>query len=100
LFVAIGPAEGSSPGKEQQPRGREAGGTTTTTTTVTESVSGSGSPDEGDSVLSAAGSHASAASVRAQGVALMRKEAEELARMLDGKLGSLRIPDEGVMGAD
>lgn len=59
-----------------------------------------GSPDEGDSVTSGgARSVASVASVRAQGVLLVRRAAEETAKALDDKLGRLRAPLDAV-GSD
>ncbi|PKS11541.1 hypothetical protein jhhlp_003306 [Lomentospora prolificans] len=52
-----------------------------------------GSPDEGDSIVSGgASSVASGGSVRAQGVLLVRRTAEEVARALDEKLGRLKAP--------
>lgn len=60
-----------------------------------------GSPDDGDSVISggAASSVGSVGSVRAQGVLVVRKAAEEVARVLDERLGGLRVPLDAV-GAD
>ena len=60
-----------------------------------------GSPSEGDSVLSAGsattGSNASGGSATTTpGVVLMRRQVEELARWLDDKLGSLKVPEDGV----
>jgi hypothetical protein len=97
LFVCVGPAEAQQQPRESS-RGREA---TPTTASESISASGSGSPDDRESVLSVAGSSVSvAASVRAQGVVAIRRQSEELARMLDEKLGALRIPEDGVVGAD
>ncbi|GKT57842.1 hypothetical protein ColTof4_09824 [Colletotrichum tofieldiae] len=58
------------------------------------------SPSEADSVLSVGAqtttSLASVGSVNTAGVVVLRRHAEELARWLDDKLGSLRVPEEGV----
>ncbi|KAL0941886.1 uncharacterized protein CTRU02_204649 [Colletotrichum truncatum] len=58
------------------------------------------SPSEADSVLSVGGittaSLGSVGSVNTAGVVVMRRHAEELAKWLDDKLGSLRVPEEGV----
>ncbi|TDZ17065.1 hypothetical protein Cob_v010081 [Colletotrichum orbiculare MAFF 240422] len=58
------------------------------------------SPSEVDSVLSVGGittaSLGSVGSVNTAGVVVMRRHAEELSRWLDDKLGSLRVPEEGV----
>ncbi|KAK2049779.1 hypothetical protein LZ31DRAFT_590443 [Colletotrichum somersetense] len=58
------------------------------------------SPSEADSVLSVGAqttaSLASVGSVNTAGVVVLRRHAEDLARWLDDKLGSLRVPEEGV----
>ncbi|KAK1463232.1 hypothetical protein CMEL01_13301 [Colletotrichum melonis] len=58
------------------------------------------SPSEADSILSLGAqtttSLASVGSVNTAGVVVLRRHAEELARWLDDKLGSLRVPEEGV----
>ncbi|KAI0175212.1 hypothetical protein BJ166DRAFT_587955 [Pestalotiopsis sp. NC0098] len=57
-----------------------------------------GSPSEVASVVSAAptaNSVATGGSVRSSAVVQMRRQAEELARWLDDKLGTLGVPDEG-----
>ncbi|CRK36255.1 hypothetical protein HYQ45_010827 [Verticillium longisporum] len=60
------------------------------------------SPDDRDSVLSAGAAttvsvaSSVAGSVGGAAVVAMRRQAEELARWLDDKLGSLRVPEEGV----
>ncbi|OHE94268.1 hypothetical protein CORC01_10428 [Colletotrichum orchidophilum] len=58
------------------------------------------SPSEADSILSVGAqtttSFASVGSVNTAGVVVLRRHAEELARWLDDKLGSLRVPEEGV----
>ncbi|KAK6223795.1 hypothetical protein QIS74_03739 [Colletotrichum tabaci] len=58
------------------------------------------SPSEADSILSVGAqtttSLASVGSVNTAGVVVLRRHAEELARWLDDKLGSLRVPEEGV----
>ncbi|KAM0278983.1 hypothetical protein ACHAQH_004849 [Verticillium albo-atrum] len=60
------------------------------------------SPDDRDSVLSvgaattASVASSVAGSVGGAAVVAMRRQAEELARWLDEKLGSLRVPEEGV----
>ncbi|KAK8098608.1 uncharacterized protein PG998_014094 [Apiospora kogelbergensis] len=57
-----------------------------------------GSPSEVESVASAGAATTASVttigSVNAAGVALMRRQAEELAKWLDDKLGSLGVPDE------
>ncbi|KAK7931872.1 hypothetical protein PG985_002584 [Apiospora marii] len=57
-----------------------------------------GSPSEVESVASAGAATTASAttmgSVNAAGVVLMRRQAEELAKWLDDKLGSLGVPDE------
>ena len=100
LFVCIGPADAQQQQQQQQSQKDTSKGGEATTVNESLSATGSGSPDEGDSVLSAAASNISVASVRAQGVVVMRRQAEELARRLDEKLGTLRIPEDGVVGAD
>lgn len=61
-----------------------------------------GSPSEAASVLSAATAQTSASSVvfgaGTAGVMAMRRHAEELARWLDDKLGSLEVPGDGLGG--
>ncbi|WDK08889.1 hypothetical protein CGRA01v4_00167 [Colletotrichum graminicola] len=58
------------------------------------------SPSEADSVLSVGAqtttSLASVGSVNTAGVVVLRRHNEDLARWLDDKLGSLRVPEEGV----
>ncbi|WYZ37921.1 hypothetical protein EsH8_II_001427 [Colletotrichum jinshuiense] len=58
------------------------------------------SPSEADSIMSVGAqtvaSMASVGSVNTAGVVVLRRHAEELARWLDDKLGSLRVPEEGV----
>ncbi|KAK2013351.1 hypothetical protein LZ32DRAFT_604636 [Colletotrichum eremochloae] len=58
------------------------------------------SPSEADSVLSVGAqttaSLGSVGSVNTAGVVVLRRHAEDLARWLDDKLGSLRVPEEGV----
>ncbi|KAH7040808.1 uncharacterized protein B0I36DRAFT_358058 [Microdochium trichocladiopsis] len=54
-----------------------------------------GSPAEVASVHSAAPSTTTLGSVGATGVVLMRRHAEELAKWLDDKLGTLGVPAEG-----
>lgn len=61
-----------------------------------------GSPSEAASVLSAATAQTSASSVvfgaGTAGVMSMRRHAEELARWLDDKLGTLEVPGDGLGG--
>ncbi|KAK2002314.1 hypothetical protein LX36DRAFT_652370 [Colletotrichum falcatum] len=58
------------------------------------------SPSEADSVLSVGAqtttSLGSVGSVNTAGIVVLRRHAEDLARWLDDKLGSLRVPEEGV----
>jgi hypothetical protein len=86
-LTASGPGTGSSGG------GITSGGQTTPSQPPD-------SPSEVDSVLSAGAattaSYTSVASVAAAGVVALRRYAEELARCLDDKLGSLKVPEDGV----
>uniref|UniRef100_L2FH63 Uncharacterized protein n=1 Tax=Colletotrichum fructicola (strain Nara gc5) TaxID=1213859 RepID=L2FH63_COLFN len=91
LFVCIGPLaehieEGSGSGGQQLQQGGLA--------------AHGGHNGTGESVLSVGGittaSLGSVGSVNTAGVVVMRRHAEELARWLDDKLGSLRVPEEGV----
>ncbi|KAK2031211.1 hypothetical protein LX32DRAFT_637528 [Colletotrichum zoysiae] len=112
LFVCIGPlAESIDPNApepahglhtqqqqqqqhQQHPNGGGGGGGGVTPALVP------ASPSEADSVLSVGAqttaSLASVGSVNTAGVVVLRRHAEDLARWLDDKLGSLRVPEEGV----
>ncbi|KAK2590557.1 hypothetical protein QQS21_011759 [Conoideocrella luteorostrata] len=60
-----------------------------------------GSPSEVESLVSAGGQTTSSLdSVGAASVVAMRRHAGELARWLDDKLGTLRVPEEGVGSSD
>ncbi|KAK2771624.1 hypothetical protein CKAH01_04199 [Colletotrichum kahawae] len=113
LFVCIGPLaehseDGSGGGGGQQQQQQQLGGlaahgghngTGERSGGATPSQMPA-SPSEVDSVLSVGGittaSLGSVGSVNTAGVVVMRRHAEELARWLDDKLGSLRVPEEGV----
>ncbi|KAF6842965.1 hypothetical protein CMUS01_02543 [Colletotrichum musicola] len=99
LFVCIGPlaeqietSTATSAATETHGNGERSGGATPSLAPA--------SPSEADSVLSVGGittaSLGSVGSVNTAGVVVMRRHAEELARWLDDKLGSLRVPEEGV----
>ncbi|KAF6808683.1 hypothetical protein CSOJ01_07355 [Colletotrichum sojae] len=99
LFVCIGPlaeqietSTAASAAAETHGNGERSGGATPSLAPA--------SPSEADSVLSVGGittaSLGSVGSVNTAGVVVMRRHAEELARWLDDKLGSLRVPEEGV----
>ncbi|KAF6818549.1 hypothetical protein CPLU01_13283 [Colletotrichum plurivorum] len=100
LFVCIGPlaeqidAPATTAGASETTHGNgeRSGGATPSLAPA--------SPSEADSVLSVGGittaSLGSVGSVNTAGVVVMRRHAEELARWLDDKLGSLRVPEEGV----
>ncbi|KAG7123463.1 hypothetical protein HYQ45_013827 [Verticillium longisporum] len=92
LFVCIGPLPEDAAGAATGPHaGQHADGGLTPA-----------SPDDRDSVLSAGAAttvsvaSSVAGSVGGAAVVAMRRQAEELARWLDDKLGSLRVPEEGV----
>ncbi|KAI1632707.1 hypothetical protein F4809DRAFT_69542 [Biscogniauxia mediterranea] len=63
-----------------------------------------GSPSEAESVASLGGattaSIATTSSATASAVVAMRRQAEELARWLNDKLGSLSVPEEGLGGME
>jgi hypothetical protein len=60
-----------------------------------------GSPSEVESLVSAGGQTTSSMdSLGAASVVAMRRHAGELARWLDDKLGTLRVPEEGVGSSD
>ncbi|GAO16161.1 uncharacterized protein UV8b_05627 [Ustilaginoidea virens] len=82
LFVSIGPsAQDSQPDAHAHENGQGA----------------TGSPSEVESLVSAGGRTASSLdSVGAASVVAMRRHAGDLAQWLDDKLGSLRVPEEGV----
>ncbi len=96
LFVCFGPppADGADHASHQgrAPQPSQPPSEANTTPTV-------GSPSEVESIKSAGGatvtSIATTGSVSAVGVVVVRRQAEELARWLDGKLGSLGVPEEG-----
>ncbi|KAF9876213.1 hypothetical protein CkaCkLH20_06156 [Colletotrichum karsti] len=98
LFVCIGPLaehidESTSSAQHlHHGNGERSGGATPSAAPA--------SPSEVDSVLSVGGvttaSLGSVGSVNTAGVVVMRRHAEDLARWLDDKLGSLRVPEEGV----
>ncbi|KOS22765.1 hypothetical protein ESCO_003858 [Escovopsis weberi] len=100
LFVCVGPPANAEPGLDS---------TTNTTTTSgggdahhyashhAHSVGGS-SPSEADSLISAGAAGAGAGGADGAGggpVAAMRRRAAELARKLDEKLGTLKVPGDG-----
>ncbi|KAI1871302.1 uncharacterized protein JN550_004747 [Neoarthrinium moseri] len=113
LFVCIGPApDGASTGADQQnqPAWSAVGGAQQSQVVQapqpqhhssreeTHSSPPLGSPSEVESVVSAAPTTTSVTttgSVSAGAVVQMRRQAEELARWLDDKLGSLAVPEEG-----
>lgn len=62
-----------------------------------ENGDGVGSPSEVESLISAGGlTTSSLESASAAPVVAMRRHAAELARWLDEKLGTLRVPEEGI----
>ncbi|KAI1074181.1 hypothetical protein F5B20DRAFT_586510 [Whalleya microplaca] len=107
LFVCIGPTTSSEGGEHgaqaqaqahtrpvQTPQPQQQGEAQATTPPL-------GSPSEaGESVASAGAattaSIATTASVATAAVVVMRRQAEELARWLDDKLGSLGVPEEAL----
>ncbi|KXJ97089.1 hypothetical protein Micbo1qcDRAFT_191665 [Microdochium bolleyi] len=98
LFVCIGPtpeaaaaSTSSAPQQHQQQHGRHLQ-TPSHSEHPTPTI---GSPAEVASVHSAAPSTTTLGSVGATGVVLMRRHAEELAKWLDDKLGTLGVPTEG-----
>ncbi|ETS78212.1 hypothetical protein PFICI_10274 [Pestalotiopsis fici W106-1] len=112
LFVCIGPSQ-SGAGAQAEPHSSQLAGSSqhqqslavpssqqlqTAGTAESHSSPPLGSPSEVASVVSAApttNSLATAGSVRSSAVVQMRRHAEELARWLDDKLGTLGIPDDG-----
>lgn len=94
LFVCIGPTPEAAAASEaggQRP-GQQRHGQHLTTDQPTPTI---GSPAEVASVHSMAASTTTLGSVGATGVVLMRRHAEELAKWLDDKLGTLGVPAEG-----
>ncbi|KAI0026061.1 hypothetical protein F4780DRAFT_5043 [Xylariomycetidae sp. FL0641] len=101
LFVCIGPAP------ESAEHGAQSCGRPVQTPqphAEAQSTPLLGSPSEIESVASAGAattnSVATGASVGASAVVAMRRQAEELARSLNDKLGSLGVPDEGIGGVE
>ncbi|KHN99160.1 uncharacterized protein MAM_02858 [Metarhizium album ARSEF 1941] len=86
LFVSVGPsAHDLQPDAHLQPENGDA----------------AGSPSEVESLASAgAQTSSSLESAGAASVVAMRRHAADLARWLDDKLGTLRVPEEGVGSSD
>ncbi|CAJ2505281.1 Uu.00g126750.m01.CDS01 [Anthostomella pinea] len=107
LFVCMGPAAegaehgGQGQGQQQQQQGRPMQTPQPDTEAQPEPL---GSPSEVASVASAGAattaSIATTASAGASAVVAMRRQAEELARWLNDKLGSLGVPEEEMGGIE
>ncbi|KAI0009380.1 hypothetical protein F4779DRAFT_376224 [Xylariaceae sp. FL0662B] len=101
LFVCIGPpAEGGDPGAQPQQQQQTRPAQAPPSLAPEPQATPLGSPSEVASVMSAGAattaSVATAASVGASAMVVMRRQAEELARWLDDKLGSLGVPEEAL----
>lgn len=112
LFVCFGPppeggagvGAGAAEHTSQRGGGGGGGGSTLLQPSQPPSETGNptptiGSPSEVESIKSAGGatvtSITTTGSVSAAGVVVVRRQAEDLARWLDDKLGSLGVPEEG-----
>lgn len=112
LFVCFGPppeggagvGAGAAEHTSQRGGGGGGGGSTLLQSSQPPSETGNptptiGSPSEVESIKSAGGatvtSITTTGSVSAAGVVVVRRQAEDLARWLDDKLGSLGVPEEG-----
>lgn len=104
LFISIGPSPDGAGAEPDAASTSQAQSqpvqTPQTPTTQSHPASSAGSPSEVESVVSTGAatlaSITTTGSVGAAGVVLMRRQAEELAKWLDDKLGSLGVPEEGV----
>lgn len=102
LFVCLGPSGDGTTAEHDATstsQGQSQPVQTPQTPTQSHPASSTGSPSEVSSVVSTGAittaSITTTGSVGATGVVLMRRQAEELAKWLDDKLGSLGVPEEG-----